>query len=263
MGGTARQFDDRTGDDRPLLSIVCAVFNGERTLPELLDSYAEQRRPDCELLVIDAASTDRTWTLVHERRPLVAAGLSEPDHGIYDAWNKALPLCRGCYVSFIGCDDRLAPAALAQLCAALSAGLHEPDGPPQVLAGFNILTRAGMPVSLLGEPWTPQRLPRRMMVAHVMAAHRLDWLREHGGFDSSFRSSGDYELLLRARHGLRVRTLPRILAFMADGGTSRQRWRPHLENYRARRKNGLGPWLSAGLLVRAAAFEAARSLGLK
>jgi glycosyltransferase involved in cell wall biosynthesis len=258
---TLRQFDERNPTAAPLLSVVCAVRNGAATLQALLDSVRAQRRPDAEFIVLDGDSTDATWPMVLAHRGVVSAGRSAPDRGIYDAWNQALPLCRGRYVAFIGADDQLACGALQSICEAI--GVLDHMDPPELLCGFAVQTRGGLPVALYGERWEPKRLPRRMMIAHVMASHRLDWLRARGGFDASFRASGDYELLLRERAHLRVRTLPTVLVYAADGGASRQHWTPHLENYRARRKNGLGTWLSMRLLLRAAAFEACRSIGLK
>lgn len=259
----SRRFDDRPEAHDPLLSIICAVRNGEATLRQMIDSYAVQQTVQTELLVIDALSNDSTWSIVESCRGTVVAALSEADRGIYDAWNKALPMCRGRYVAFIGCDDRLAPGALQALVAAIDAQPADAPDAPHLIAGFNVLTRQGTPVGLLGEAFRLDRLPRRLMIAHVMAAHQRTWMIAAGGYDSSFRSSGDYELLLRERKGLRVKTLPAILAFMEDGGTSRQRWTPHLENFRARRKAGLGTALSTWLFVRAIAFTALRILNLK
>ncbi len=259
----SRRFDDRAPTHEPLLSIVCAVRNGQATLGQLIDSYAAQQTAQSELLVFDAMSTDGSWSIVEAARGTVAAALSESDRGIYDAWNKALPWCRGRYVAYIGCDDRLAPGALQALLAAIAACPSDATDAPHVIAGFNVLTRQGTPAELLGEPFRLARLPRRLMMAHVMAAHNRHWLVSAGGYDSSFRSSGDYELLLRERNGLRVQTLPAVLAFMEDGGTSRQRWTPHLENFRARRKARLGTPLSIWLFVRAIGFTALRMLRLK
>ena len=261
--GASHRFDSRAAAHEPLLSIVCAVRNGQATLRQLIDSYAEQQTSQTELLVIDALSTDETWAIVQARRGTVAAALSESDRGIYDAWNKALPLCHGRYVAFIGCDDRLAPGALQALSVAIGASPLDAADAPHVIAGFNVLTRQGIPVSLLGEDFHLPRLPRRLMIAHVMAAHDRSWLIRAGGYDSSFRATGDYELLLRERDGLRVRTLPAILAFMEDGGTSRQRWMPHLENFRARQKARLGTLLSIWLFIRAVGFNMLRMLRLK
>lgn len=256
-------FDHRPAGSQPRLSIVCAMRNGAATLPAMLASWASQDRTQAELIAIDALSTDATWSLVRAPGAMVSAGLREADRGIYDAWNKALPLCRGEYVAFLGCDDVLAAGAVGALQASIERLPAEDAQRPHVLAGFNVLTRQRLPVALVGEPFRAERLPRRMMVAHVMAAHRLQWLKGVGGFDASYRSSGDYQLLLRERAGLRVETLPTVLTYVEDGGTSRSLLRPHLENYRARTGAGIGRITAASLFARAMVFTGLRLIGLK
>jgi glycosyltransferase involved in cell wall biosynthesis len=241
------------------LSVVCAMRNVAHCVEVFLDSYRRERCFDTQLVVMDAASTDGTWEILLRNRDIIDYAVSEGDRGIYDAWNKALPICLGRYVSFIGADDRIAPRGIEQLtehCRRSDHGTH-------VIAGFNILTADSIPVGLLGAPYVAKRLTRIMMLAQVMSAHRLSWLRSVSGFDSSYRSSGDYELLLRERKSLRVEVLPAILAFMEDGGTSRQSLVPHFENYRARRSNGVPPWFCVALLCKALAGSVVRRLGLK
>jgi glycosyltransferase involved in cell wall biosynthesis len=49
---------------RTRFTVVMATFNGEQYLPEQLRSLAEQSRSPDEVLIIDDASTDRTWELL-------------------------------------------------------------------------------------------------------------------------------------------------------------------------------------------------------
>lgn len=242
-----------------MLSVVCAMRNVEHCVGELLASYRRESREDIQLVVIDGASTDATWEILLRNRDIIDVAISEPDSGIYDAWNKALPHCAGDYVSFIGADDRIAGCGLAQIIAALS-GLHFEA---HVVAGFNVLTRQGVPVALLGAPYNADQLCRRIMIAQVLSAHRLSWLRSVGGFDASYRSSGDYELLLRERESLRVEVINSVLAYMEDGGTSRASLLPFFEDYRARLNNGVPRWQCVALLVRAFLWVVARKLGLR
>lgn len=237
------------------LSVVCAVFNASHCLGDMLDSYQQQRDPRAELIIVDGGSNDGTLDIVRSH-PAVTRWQSERDRGIYDAWNKSLPLCQGSHVCFIGADDLIAPGALAILIGACESD----GGQHHVIAGYNIHTHKRVPKALLGQPWVASRLPYRMMIAHVMSAHSLPWLRAQQGFDASFRSAGDYELLLRTRHGIRVRTLSAILAFMEEGGISRQQWAPHRETFRARRQNGLGLTFSIGMLIKNAIGATWRSL---
>lgn len=241
------------------LSIVCAMRDVAHCVEGLLDSYRREGTTDTQLIIVDCDSTDGTWEILQHNRDIIDVAISEPDRGIYDAWNKALPMCKGRFVSFIGADDRIAHAGISQLLATCKSL----QGDPHVIAGFNILTRKGMPVALLGEPYKPDYFHKRMMIAHVLSAHRLDWLVTIGGFDSSYKSSGDYELLLRDRATLRITVINAILAYMEDGGVSRTSLRPFYESYRARLSNGVPRLLCAVLLIRALVGVVARKVGLR
>lgn len=224
-----------------------------------LESYRRECTIDTQLIVVDGASTDGTWEILLRYKDIIDVAVSEHDAGIYDAWNKALPMCTGRYVSFIGADDRIADGGIRHLIAAINNATTE----PHIITGYIIQTRQGVPVALFGGHYDPDRLYRRMMIAHVMSAHRLDWLGSVHGFDISYRSSGDYELLLRERSSLNIDTLNVILAYMEDGGTSRTSLLPFFESYRARLSNGVPRWICAALLVRALLGLVGRRMGLR
>lgn len=241
------------------LSVVCATRNAGQCIQGLLESYRRERTDESQLIILDSASTDETWDIVLRHSDIVDTAISEPDAGIYDAWNKGISLCKGSYISFIGADDLLACGSITKLINAC----REDQTNSHIVAGFNILTRQAVPTALLGSPFDRRSIHRRMPIAQVMSAHRLSWLTAAGGFDASYRSSGDYELLLRHRETLRVNVIPVVLAYMEDGGTSRTSLRPHFENYRARRSNGLPPWVCATLLAKALLSGLARKAGFR
>ena len=254
-----KRYDGEPSNRRVVLSVVCATRNAEYYIEGFLESYRRERTAESQLIILDGASTDATWDIMVRHGDIIDAAISEPDAGIYDAWNKAITLCKGSYISFIGADDRLASGSIA----ALINGCREEQSDPHIVAGFNILTRQSVPTAHLGSPFDRSRMHRQMPIAHVMSAHRMSWLTAAGGFDASYRSSGDYELLLRHRETLRVTVIPVVLAYMEDGGTSRTSLRPHLENYRARRSNGLPTWVCAALLAKALLSGLARKAGFR
>ena len=254
-----KRFAAKEASDDVVLTVVCAMRNMEHCVEGFLDSYRSQRTSKTQLIVIDGASADGTWAILERYWEIIHLAVSEADRGIYDAWNKALPMCTGRYVSFIGADDRIADGGLGHLVAAC----RDDKSKPHIIAGFNILTKNEVPVLLLGAPYDSARFNRQMMIAHVMCAHRLDWLVSVRGFDASYRSSGDYELLLREHASLRVETLNVVLAYMEDGGASRTSLRPIFENYRARLSNGIPLWLCVVLLARALLGRVGRGIGLR
>ena len=104
----------------PTLSILVATWNCAPQLAQFLDSLAVQRWSDWELLLLDNVSSDGSAALVagFQRRlpgPQRLIWSSEPDTGIYDAWNRGLRLARGTYLSFIGADDTFLDLSLIHI----------------------------------------------------------------------------------------------------------------------------------------------------
>lgn len=77
-------------------------------LPALFASLSTQEFTDFEWIVVDGGSGDGTPEFLSGIRSLNLRYVSEPDHGIYDAMNKAIAMCRGDFILFMGADDVLA-----------------------------------------------------------------------------------------------------------------------------------------------------------
>jgi glycosyltransferase involved in cell wall biosynthesis len=97
--------------NRPLISCIVPVYNGERYLAEALDSILAQTYRPLEILVVDDGSTDRT--------PEVIAGygsaartLHQPNAGPAAARNRGIAAASGAFLAFLDADDRWHPAKL-------------------------------------------------------------------------------------------------------------------------------------------------------
>lgn len=181
----------------PKISIVVAVFNGVVTLPRCLDSIAAQTYSHHELIVMDGGSTDGTVPLLQARAEEIAYWESQPDRGIYHAWNKALTHTTGDWICFLGADDFLwNPDVLASLAAHLpSAG-----SPVRVVYGQTaVLSASGALVRHEGQPWPQSRagLAWTLTLPHPGLLHHRSLFDDYGEFDESLRIVGDYEFLLR------------------------------------------------------------------
>ena len=77
-----------------VISIIIATFNAEKVLERCLKGLKLQKKDEVEILIIDGASTDHTVSIVKKNLGVVDIILSEPDRGIYDAWNKGIKLAR-------------------------------------------------------------------------------------------------------------------------------------------------------------------------
>lgn len=83
-----------------------------RYLSALHTSISAQKFTDFEWVVVDGASKDGTEKYLSEIVDLNLRYISEPDDGIYDAMNKAISLCKGDFIFFIGADDIFADDAV-------------------------------------------------------------------------------------------------------------------------------------------------------
>ena len=242
----------------PLFSVVTVVFNGAKTLAATIDSVHRQTFRDFEYIVLDGASTDGTVAILERHTEQIDHWRSEPDAGVYDAWNKALGLVRGEWVSFLGADDVYCDDALERY-AAVIAGLKTDA---QYISSRVQLVKNSAVVRTIGSPWTWPAFSRYMTVAHVGSMHHRSLFEEHGRFDSSYRLCGDYELLLRPRDHLRAAFLDAVTARMALGGLSNANVRKALaEQERAKRTAGGRPgWICAFERRKAHVTDFVRSL---
>jgi glycosyltransferase involved in cell wall biosynthesis len=186
-------------ESAPLISIIVAVYNGKATLQQCIDSAAQQTYPNKELIIIDGGSKDGTVDLLNANREKVAYWISEPDSGIYNAWNKGLVQARGEWICFLGADDYLwdntVLERMVEQLVMLPAAIRVAYG--QIMQ----IGDDGRSHRKIGEPWARAKESFRFMpymnIPHVGTMHRRSLFEQHGKFDESFRIAGDYELLLR------------------------------------------------------------------
>ena len=253
----------------PLVSVIVAVRNGATTLQRCLDSIAAQDFGPRETIVIDGASTDGTREILERnaRDGVVSSYLSEPDTGVYNAWNKGIARARGRWICFLGCDDAFHdPAALRELVRAAEADAR---GARVVYGRINRVTASGMLIETIGVPWTDARAAflRGYNIPHPGTLHHRSIFEQRGVFDESYRIAGDYHLLLGELAERPALFLDRVVLDMTFGGISS---RPETilvalrEVARARRARGLvgTPWrLRAALAFALAGSLAHRLLG--
>lgn len=77
------------------ISIVIATFNAAKTLERCLQSIVPQLTDATELVIVDGGSEDETLSIIKKYEQYVAYTVSEPDKGIYDAWNKGVKVAHG------------------------------------------------------------------------------------------------------------------------------------------------------------------------
>ena len=218
------------------ISIIIASYNSESVIRVVLDSIVKLNIPNWECIVVDGLSHDNTISIVEEyanKEPRIRY-VSEKDHGIYDAFNKGWQLATGKWVYYIGSDDELIPSGIEKLlevsqdqdCVYGEVLLRNEDG--------NITYFKSKPSKVL---------PTAMCCGHQALIMKRSKIEQLGGFDTSFRISADYDLLLRAyAHGssfLHVPDTPVAFFACTTGVSSKFNMYTIKEQYNIYKKNGV------------------------
>lgn len=227
------------------ISVITATYNCAATIAETLASVAEQNHPVVEHVVVDGASTDGTWEIVHSWRRSQIVAISEPDQGIYDALNKGIARSSGDVIGFLHADDLFADRdVLSWINAAF--------GDPKVHAVYGDLqyVRSDDPAHVVrhwrSKPFDEGLLGRGWMPPHPTLYVRRTTYERLGGYDASYCIAADYEFILRLFRmpGLRAIYIPRVMVKMRIGGASnrslRNMVRKSVEDLRAMRKHRVG-----------------------
>lgn len=203
-------------DEAPSVSVIVATLNAAATLGACIDSVAAQKGVSVELVVIDGGSADGTQRVIEERAGSVAFWQSEPDRGVYSAWNKALGRANGTWVCFLGADDRLAgPGTLKSL---VEAGQRASADLVCSRVRYDPSEKSGSLV--IGQPWSWRKMSSFMCVAHPGLLHRRDLFDRFGPFSEEYRIAGDYEFLLRLGPEARAAFVDEVTVEVGGSGLS-------------------------------------------
>lgn len=200
----------------PTLTVVTVCLNSDRTIHDTIASVLAQKDAQIEYLVIDGESTDRTLEILASQGSHLDDVVSEPDHGIADAFNKGICRAKGDLVGLINADDMLLPGALDRVRSWFASHpefdvLH---GDVLLYDGDHFIKR----LTPAGCWWYPWRL---VLFNHPATFVRGSVYREQGLFDTSYAVAMDVEIFLRwMRKGVRIAYLPESLVRMRAGGVS-------------------------------------------
>ena len=173
----------------PRVSVVICAYNAERTMQACLESLGKLRYPDCEIIVVNDGSTDRTLE-ISESFPFCRI-ISQSNKGLSVARNVGAEASTGAIVAYTDSDCVVDPDWLTYLVARMeNAGLHACGGPNFPPPEDNLVA-AAVAVS----PGGPTHVLLSDDVAEHIAgcnmAFRRETLLRLGGFDPVFRSAGD------------------------------------------------------------------------
>lgn len=204
--------------ERPLVSIVTAVFNGATHIEETIKAVAGQTYGNVEHIVIDGGSTDGTVAILEKHSDTLGYWISEPDKGVYDAMNKGVDLVTDSesYILFANADDHLYSAEAVERVISSSGGEDLVYG-RMLLTDGEISGIAGKRVEL--DDLAVQTL------CHPATFVRRKVFDSVGRFDTSYVIAADYDHMIRCFTApVSTRFVDVIVSTMRMGGLSEDRF---------------------------------------
>lgn len=185
---------------QPRITIITSTFNCAEALKKTAASLREQTYRNIQWIVADGASRDGTVDIIKENQDIVTDWFSEPDSGIYDAWNKACQLINGDWVLFLGAGDVLYTTDTLQQAAPVLQALGD-----DIVIGYGDVYQYDNDVLRyhFGEvDLNSWQIYRPTLPCHQGVFQRGESLRQDKPFDDSYRVVADSKqmlLILRSR----------------------------------------------------------------
>lgn len=229
------------------ISIITATYNSGTTLADCLQSVNEQTYPDIEHIIIDGGSADNTLEVIKSCPNRVTKIVSEPDKGIYDAMNKGIGLATGDIVGILNSDDFYSDGnVISDVISLFNSGKVD-----AIYADLDVIDKNNL--NHIKRKCRSGEYRHNAFKWGWMPTHPTFFVRKHiydtyGCFLLNFKTSADYELMLRFIHKFRIEIayLPRVIVKMRSGGLSdssiRHRLYANKEDRLAWKTNGLKPY---------------------
>lgn len=220
------------------LSVITVCYNAEEDLHKTMGSVLEQTFSDYEYIVQDGGSTDGTKALVEEytekfkQHGISLVFVSEKDHGIYDAMNRALKHCSGRWVQYMNAGDYYHSEKVLE-----KVFLSEIAEDATVLFGDSIEWEAGHEYFLEGRV---DNLLQKDQICHQSSFIDREWMCQQL-YDTKYRIAADYNFFLGTYFsGKKFQKIEQVISvFIKDGISSTQELRRVQETQDVRSRYGL------------------------
>lgn len=193
--------------EHPKVSIIIATYNAAKTLSIALDSVLNQICNDWECIIVDGASKDDTIDIVksYAQRDSRFRYISEPDKGIYDAFNKGWKLANGEWIHYLGSDDYLTRDGISEL-------LKYTNEADLISGNTYIIKRTGKIV---------KQISKGIRGCHQSKITKKSIIEKIGGFDERFKVYADADMMFKIlTNGYNIKNVPVFVSYFSTSGVS-------------------------------------------
>ncbi len=204
-----------------MISIITASYNNGSTIVKTIESILNQSQLDFEFIIIDGNSNDNTVDIIKtyetnfKNKKISFKWISEPDNGIYEAWNKGIKLANRQWVCFIGTDDIL----MKDYIKTYSKFIENNNNLEYISSIVHVIKNDKI-IRVIDEGWDWDLFKRNMDIGHVGSLHNMNLYKRLGLYDERLKIVGDYDLLLRAKNTLKAGYINKLTVRMGADGIS-------------------------------------------
>ncbi|MCK0130238.1 glycosyltransferase [Flavobacteriaceae bacterium F08102] len=226
-----------------LVSIITVTFNSEETLHDTITSVLEQDYDELEYIIVDGGSRDQTIEIIkfYEKefklKNIPFSWISEPDEGIYDAYNKGITLAHGELIGILNSDDWYNTNAISELVRVNQNHTFSIVSGERNKVTFN-KKHYGIH---LNKRDIARYIHRTMPLNFPATLIHKNVYRQIGKYDLTYRLSADYDLIFRAyKAGVTFLFSDKTLVNMRNSGATGQLKNLSItakEDYHIRKKN--------------------------
>ncbi len=201
------------------ISVITACYNAASTIEQTIRSVLEQTYEHIEYIVIDGNSNDNTLDIIKRYQDKIDIVISEPDQGIYDAFNKGARLASGQYIHYLNADDYFLHSDVITQAVREMNHLPEADIYYGGIMFKNDITDY---FSILNRSISYDEFAKGLMLPHPAMFTRKETMLAEGLFDTSYRIAADFELTAKIykHHPERVIHFPVLMTVFRLGGIS-------------------------------------------
>ena len=226
------------------VSIITVTLNSEVFIESCLTSVKQQNYSEIEHIIIDGGSTDKTIEIINSNKNKKLIFLSETDNGIYDALNKGIKIATGNVIGILHSDDIFSNTSVLNEVVKVIK-----EKKVDILSGDvfyydqqkkNIKNRV-----IVSSSFKPWMFRYGFMPAHTATFVKKNVFNKIGLYDSTFKSAGDFDLLLRIylKKEFKIFYLNKVLVYMRTGGISTSGFKSYIrtskEILKALKKNNV------------------------
>lgn len=226
--------------NNPKVTIVTITYNlieagRKETFRQCLESVHNQTYQNIEHIIIDGDSDDGTLELIKEYEDKKwVTSFSKADGGIYYALNNGIEQASGKYITFLHSDDFYHDIRGVEK----SIEALEKNNAVFSYADSRIFNEEDLEAGIYKAKF--KKIFYQFPFVHQTMFCRLDILKKEGGFDTKYKSTADYNLMIKLTlNKYKNVKVPLCFTTFRDGGFSKKNleismdecFKLYLENY--------------------------------